>query len=161
VPDPDPNDRDPQRLAKIVDFDDAESPWQPHEMAAVLRHQLAAPMVFGPEDGAWGSGRAPATFGELLSRIDPPLPLLKLMKDHARAHSIQPHSPIPREIATVLYYAAILAALVRHGARISGLDDEPLRKGVLTVLKIDWLDESTRTLLTEGLRQLTTSEEST
>jgi hypothetical protein len=161
VPDPNPTDRDPQQLSKIVDFDDVESPWQAHEMAAVLRHQLAAPMVFGPEDGAWGSGRAPATFGELLCRTDPPLPLLKLMKDFARAHTIQPHSPIPREIATVLYYAAILAALVRHGARISGLDDEPLRKGVQAVLLNDWLDESTRTLLTEGLCQLMTSEEPT
>lgn len=161
MPDPSLSDRDPQQLSKIMDFDDTESPWQAHEMGAVLRHQLAAPMVFGPEDGAWGSSRAPATFGELLSRTDPPLPLLKLMKDFARTHTIQPHSPIPREIAMVLYFAAILAALVRHGARISGLDDEPLRKGVLAVLENDWLDEPTRTLLTQGLRQLTTTEEPT
>jgi hypothetical protein len=81
-----------------------------------------------------------------------------LLKDFSRAHSLQPNSPIPREIANLLYYAAIVAARIRCGQCISGLDDEALHQGIESMLGYEWLDESTRNLLIQGRRQIATSE---
>jgi hypothetical protein len=126
----------------------------------VLRHQLAAPIAFGPERGTGSDRPIPATFGDLLCEARPSLSLLVLLKDFARAHTLQPNSPIPHEVATILYYAAIIAALVNSDQRISSLSDESLCKGIKAILDFDWIDDATRDLFAEGLRRLQRTEAS-
>jgi hypothetical protein len=56
---------------------------------------------------------------------------------------------MPKEIAAVLYFAAIVVALRRCGARITRLSDGELRAGVEWVLAQPWIDPATRALFAE------------
>jgi hypothetical protein len=76
-----------------------------------------------------------------------------LTKDFAKACRISADSPIPREIATVLYFASIAVARLRCGRRITELTDTAVRKGLDWALGQPWLDEATRRLLEEGRSQ--------
>ncbi len=82
--------------------------------------------------------------------------LLELTCRFAKSAMLDPTGPLPKEVASVLYYGSILVALKRHGRRLSRLDDESLARGVRSVLAWDWLDESTRNLLQQGLDSIST-----
>jgi hypothetical protein len=58
---------------------------------------------------------------------------------------------LPPEVATLLYYAAILVARRRHGQRITQLDDNSLRSGVEWSLQQPWVDQRTKSLFQEGI----------
>ena len=49
---------------------------------------------------------------------------------------------------------AIAAALVRLGKRISQLPDEDLRRGLRLTTEQPWLDERTKALLAEALKEI-------
>ena len=91
------------------------------------------------------------TFGDLLRHPHPPLGVLKLMKEFAKVNRDNPESSLPTEIATVIYFTAIVLALTRCGQRITGLDDDALRRGVEWVVAQPWVDESTRSLFRDAL----------
>ena len=67
-----------------------------------------------------------------------------------------PHSPVPHEIASVLYIASIAAALVRCRRRITGLTNDALAEGFRWELSQPWLDAPTRALTEESLLFLNT-----
>jgi len=136
--------------------------WRPEEFAAILRHQLSAPMLVD----LGGFDRAPAgrlkrlsdaeglllkSFSELFKHPAPPLELLELTKEFAKANMDHPESTIPGEIAAVLYYASIASALVRLGARITRLNDADLRRGLQWSRDQSWVDNDSRNLLAEAL----------
>ena len=77
------------------------------------------------------------------TRPHPPFPSFKVRN---------PASPLPRDIATVLYFAGIVVALTRCGERISQLDDAALRAGIEWAMSLPRLDEETRDAL-ERLRR--------
>jgi hypothetical protein len=54
----------------------------------------------------------------------------------------------------VLYFASIVAAMVRCQRRITRLDDTDTRRGVEQCLAQPWLDAPTRQLLEQGLKAL-------
>jgi hypothetical protein len=145
---------DPTRLATILELAGADSPWQPGELGAVLRHQLAAPLEFSgptaPGDGAEGI----LTVGDLLSHPQAPLSLLQKLKSFAKVQAVDPNHFIPQEIAAVLYYAAICAAALRRGRRITELDFDSLQTGITQLLECGWVDESIRRLFNDGLIEL-------
>ena len=131
--------------------------WEGDDLAAVLRHQLAAPLAVD----LCGPGRSAAervarliddadppvrTFHDLLSHPAPPVELLELTKRLAKRARADRSSALPEEVAAFLYFASIHAALKRGGARISTLDDRRLRDGVEWVLAQAWLDPSARAL---------------
>jgi hypothetical protein len=82
--------------------------------------------------------------------------LLKITKDFAKACRLSPHSPLPREVASVLYFACIAAAMVRCRRRISGLTNDALTDGLHWVLARPWLDAPTRALVEESLQLVET-----
>jgi hypothetical protein len=138
---------DPGVLSRLLD-----SPAPPADAAAQLRQALAARL---PLDlGAEVRELVPNSLGELLHHPGPPPELLELAKDFAKDNRIDPESPLRREVATVLYYAAIAAALAHGGRRITRSDDETLRRGFRWGCEQSWVDEATRQLLREGLRLL-------
>ena len=94
------------------------------------------------------------TFGDLFQHPDPPLDLLRRVKEFAKAADADSGAPLPTPVATVLYYGAIVAALLRHGARISALGDEDLRYGVSWSINQPWLDDGTRSLFHQALEVL-------
>jgi RNA polymerase sigma-70 factor (ECF subfamily) len=147
-----------------------ELPRQPVDAAAQLQHVLTAPLPLdlGAVDAAlagraraWaeGHGLALRSFGELLHHPEPLPELLELAKEFAKENRNDPESPLSREVATVLYYASIAAALARCGRRITRHDDATLRQGLHWGCMQPWVDEATRCLLRDGLERLGGSEE--
>lgn len=161
-------DTDRRQLATLFEMSpDAERLWRDEELGAILRHQLTAPMqvdLINLERGlalkvrslADSLGLTLKSFGDLLAHPNPPVELLKVTKDFAKACRLSPHSPMPHEIASVLYFASIAAALVRCRRRITGLKDDALAEGLRWVLSRTWLDAPTRSLAEEGLQLLAT-----
>jgi hypothetical protein len=154
---------DVQRWLELLRHDGTtESLWRPEEFADILRHQLGAPLAFdeprlASELRAWleASGDPVPTFGSLLL-LDPqpPLPLLRLVKNFAKAARTQPGAAVPPEVATLLYFAAIAAALLRCRERITESDGVTLHRGFAWALAQPWADEATRALLQEAARQV-------
>lgn len=143
---------------------DAPGPsWRPEELGAILRHQLAAPIEFdlgAVPRGAARRIRSAATaknllvrsFSDLLLHPRPPIELLRLTKDFAKANRHQPDSPIPAEIATLLYFASVAAALVRLRERITELDDAALAAGFAWCREQPWMEAGLGALFNDALR---------
>jgi hypothetical protein len=93
------------------------------------------------------------TFRDLLRHSHPPVELLELTKRFAKRCRSCPDSPLPDEVATVLYFLAIVVAQTKCRARISGLDGEALRHGLDWALGQSWLDADIRRLLRRRRRE--------
>jgi DNA-directed RNA polymerase specialized sigma24 family protein len=142
-----------------------ELPRQPADAAALLQQVLSAPVpldldavdaALAEKARAWveGQGRRGKSFGELLHDPNPPPELLELAKHVAKENRDDLERPLPRKVATVLYYACIAAALAHCGRRITSCDDPTLQQGFQWACDKPWVDQATRDLLREGLRVL-------
>ena len=141
--------QDPRALARLLNIDERrQGRWNADELGQVLLHQLRAPLLFdlasitstGPNvTVAKETGGQPASFGELFRHPQPPIELLQLVKEFAKTSDQRENSPLPPEISTVLYYAAILSARLRLNEQISNLSPEALQDGVRWALKQAWL----------------------
>ncbi len=154
----------PTALAQML-----ELPRPSADPAELLRHLLTAPVPLdlGAVDASlvgrmptWVEGQrlVPESFGDLLHHPDPLPELLELLKDFAKDNRNDAESPLPREVATVLYYASIAVALTRCGRRITRHDDATLRQGFQWGCDQPWVDEATRGLLHAGLKALGSTE---
>ncbi len=131
------------RLARLLD-PALPSPWTAKDAAAALKHQLAAPLL--PDLLAAPTAdpahlkpllqgpRAPKTFRQLLSAKNPHPDLLLALKSFATHARADADSPLEGPPATLLYYAAIAAALLHLRQRITTLPDPDLRQGLLWAL---------------------------
>jgi hypothetical protein len=149
---------EPARLAEMMTLD-ATPPrlWSPEELGVILRHQLSVPLALDlgdPSEHAANVPNAapmpPTTFADLLRQVDPPVAMLRRVKRFAKARKSDPNGPLPQEVATVLYYTAIAAALRCHH-RITVMDDTGLRSGFEWVLRQVWVDGDTKSILEEAL----------
>jgi hypothetical protein len=136
--------------------------WHPDELAAIFRHQISAPMLvdlgsFDPRTAAQlkivseAQGLLLKSFSDLFHHPAPPVELLELVKDFAKANLDHPESGLPSEIASALYYTSIAAALVHLNKRISKLSDTDLHRGLNWAREQTWLDDATRQLLGAAL----------
>jgi hypothetical protein len=141
------------------------TPCSAEELAALLRQQLAAPISVDLEGldarhAAALKGLSDAqglllkSFDDLFQHPHPPLELLELVKEFAKTHRKHPHSTLPNEIATLLYYASLASALARRNKRISRLNEEELRRAFDWVFGQPWVDERTKNLMAEAVRCL-------
>ena len=139
--------------------------WRPEDLAAMFRHQMSAPMLvdLGGIDArtatklkvlADAQGLLLKSFGDLFHHPSPPVELLELVKNFAKANLDHPESGLPGEIASVLYYASIASALVHLDTRISQLPNADLERGLRSVAGQSWLDDATKALLAEALKKL-------
>jgi hypothetical protein len=155
-----------RRLERLMELGlAAGEPLRPAELRALWRHQLGSPLQFDlgnfdPNAGARlrrlsdAEGLLLRSLGDLLRHPQPPLELLRLAKDFAKAHEQSPDGPLPPELARVLYYAAIAAAWARCGRRITALDDAQLRRAFDWALAQPWMDRATKELFATGRRLL-------
>lgn len=135
------------RLAKFLrEVEKPSAEWRSSELAAILRHQLAAPLSPDLEHVVPSGPAGPATFFELFSIRNPPVELLSRAKEFAKSRRNAPELGLPAEVATALYFAAIAAALVHLATRISELSDSQLTDGFDWCHKQAWMDESLRAL---------------
>lgn len=157
------NQSKPQFLARLLEAEaGGRAEWSAVDMAAILRHQLNAPLradlgARNPNasktlDTVSTAGPAPATFGELFAHPHPPIELLELAKDFGKALRLDSSCGVPAEVATVIYYASIVAARVHLGRRISDLDEMALRQGVEWTLAQPWLDAALRVMFEQVWR---------
>ncbi|HVS71949.1 MAG TPA: hypothetical protein VHQ47_11895 [Phycisphaerae bacterium] len=131
------------RLARLLD-PALPSPWTAQDAAAALKHQLAAPLLpdlLSPPTAdpahlkpLLHAAHAPKTFRQLLSAKNPHPDLLLALKSFATHARADADSPLQGPPATLLYYAAIAAALVHLRRRITTLPDADLRQGLLWAL---------------------------
>jgi len=156
-------DDDPLSLTEMMSLEPGgREPWATDELRAVLEHQLSAPLLCDLDDatgelselleavGAAGE-RPIRTFGDLLQHPHPPLGLLQRTKQFAKACRNRPDSALPDEIATVLYFMSIVAAMIKCGRRITRMDDASLRYSLDWAVRQTWLDEATHKLFKEGV----------
>jgi RNA polymerase sigma-70 factor (ECF subfamily) len=127
------------------------------DIAALLQQVLTAPVPLDLNPVFRQQEQGPS-FSDLLHQPNPVPELLELVKDFAKENRTDPESPLGREVATVLYYASIAAALVRCGRRITRQEDATLRQGFEWGCERPWVDERTRELLGTALRQLNESQ---
>jgi hypothetical protein len=154
---------DPRQVALLLDLEegDDERLWSPDELAAVLRHQLSAPLKvditdLSPSPASQlktlveSQGLLLKSFADLLHHPNPPVEMLKKTKQFAKTFRLSPNSPIPRDIATVLYFASIAAGMTRCHRRISALGNDELLKGFEWVTGQSWVDGETKGLIEEA-----------
>ena len=158
---------EPRRLEQMLALEPSVGQvWQPEELAAIFKHQLQVQLEFDLGDvssdlagfgapGGVGTLRWGVTFADLLQHPLPSLALLERAKRFAKACKNEPCAALPAEVATVLYFACIIVARLRHGARITALDDMSLSGGLKWAIAHPWIDAATRRLLEEGIEQLT------
>jgi hypothetical protein len=130
------------QVAQMLELDDFV-PWSEQDAAAALRHQLAAPLLLDllshgvvesrlEELAARMARRNQPSTQSFLAQLTSPTPVfdvLDAIKHVAREHRDDPASPLRGAPATVLYFAAVAAALVGCRARLSGLPDAELLSG--------------------------------
>ena len=161
------NDANHGALSQLLACDEQPgATWSKSDLHAILRHQLEADVEFDLTHFG-GVARATLTsvathqdsaehqtFGQLLAAPDPPLEMLELVRRFAKRSRVQRSGDLPDEVATVLYYAAIAAARLRHGTSLSKLDDETLWDGLAWGLEQDWLTAPLRDLFSETLKAI-------
>jgi hypothetical protein len=144
----------PSQIAQALSIDPAAAEaLSDEELGAILRHQLEAPLRIdlGTDDSAEDAN---ITYGQLLSAAQPAVELLQRVQRFAKACKSHPDGPLPREVATVLYVATIVKAMLASGQRISALSDADVIAGVRWSLERAWIPASIRALLEAGMQKL-------
>ncbi len=156
----------PEGLASVLAMEaDGPRVWRPEELEAVFRHQMAAPVsvdLGNLDPGVSGklktltdaSGLLLKSFRDLFQHPAPPVELLRVVKEFAKLHRDQPKGFLPADVASVLYYLSIAAAMARWGERISALSDEALQRGFAWARSQNWIDEPARDLLGSAIGKL-------
>lgn len=155
----------PQLARLLALAANANRAWKPDELRAIWTAQMDAtlPCDLGgfPDDlthrikrQAADQGLLLRSCGALLQHPQPPLDLLRLVKDFAKANVGHPESHLPESVARTLYYAVVATARLKLDQRLTELEDTALASGLRWALTQDWLDESTRQLFEDTLSRL-------
>lgn len=157
-------------LARLLDLSLPEQPnWRPGELSEIFEAELQAPIeveiagvdrVVMDRWRKWCRAQEIVGCGRLVDLIEhpsPPLELLVVLKQYAKAHARHRSAGLPQVVGKALYYLAILVALVQHGSRISSLSDADLLAGIRWCRSIPWVDgrfeehlRSAERILSEG-----------
>lgn len=127
---------------------DTPVPWNDDDRGAILRHQLDQRL--GPAPDGDDDGWAKRTHLALFNEDNPPSERLQQVKDRAKA-GVNHELHLPRDVATIVYYAALAAARLRSDTPITRLDDAAFAEGLRWSLDRTWLSQPLRPLLTEAL----------
>ena len=125
-------DSDPRTLAKMLSLtgDEDVGDFAAGDFAAMLKHQLDSNLASQLELSAdkRSTTPPPATFRNLFAMEKPPAYLLEEVKNFAKRLRSNGRGA-GETLGTVMYYAAIAAALARCDLRISELSSTQLKEG--------------------------------
>lgn len=128
--------------------------WGTADIGAMVDHFLKLPLKECASmpllDSTWKS----QTVGYLLSSEDPPIDLLKAVKNSGRSLIKDEDEPTPSEVGAYFYFVAIAAALVRHDVNISKSPSSVLRTGINRLLQRKWLSDEVTSTLTVAMQKL-------
>lgn len=144
---------DPEKMTRRI--------WVSSELAAILKHQLQTPVGFDLDAGAKTAAAEPKTsrremsqlsenFAQLFGSPRPSLRLLILTKDFAKTQLHRVESPLPREIARVLYLASIAVAKVKCRTTITTLAVPRILEGFEWGREQSWMDVQIRHVFRQG-----------
>jgi hypothetical protein len=152
----DAKNRDLSGLARdlngiLQDTEPSRPCWNESDYAGLLRHQLNASLA---NDLGTMFQDAPAlvkqengtTFGALLASANPSLPLLRMVRHFAKKLADRGDAYYPADLARVLYFSAIAAALVHSGSKITSLPIEDAQTGFQWALNCSWLTTDLKNL---------------
>jgi len=130
--------------------------WSDADLSAFLRYQLACPLsaVMKSSGEAGASASLSQTLRQLLASSSPDVRQLRALRRSAKAARTRGGSMLPGPLATVLYYTAIAAALVRCDCKITSLADPRMREGIEWSASRPWIDGLVRTILEEALERM-------
>jgi len=147
---------DPSRLADLIELDaESRTLWNGSDLKSILAHQLATKILpdltkihpgFSDESFDADSVKD-LTFGQALTDPNAPIELLKLIKDFAKVHWHSKSSGLPKEIAMVLYYAAIASGMNHGHGSITKLSPEDLKRGMQRVLDQNWVNDEIKAVV--------------
>lgn len=140
----------PHRLLTLINVSGASSPWLPGELGAILSHQLDSPLRDALPVDVGEARDEKMTLRMLFEQTAPPVALVEQLKRAMKSASVDPESFLPREVATALYIAALVAGL-RAGHRLSSLADEAIQERARWAQSREWLDPTLRGLLDDYL----------
>jgi hypothetical protein len=153
---------DPGKLQRLFAVALEHRPhFHPQELGTILDHQLSTRVDFDLSTldpgsqrllqaaSACGETGGVRTFRDLFLHPSPPIHLLQLTKSFAKNHLQHPDSPLPPEVATVLYYTSIATAWTRLHRRISELTPANLQQGLHQILSYNWLHPDLRPILSQ------------
>lgn len=130
-------------LARLFNLEAEPDRWADNDLAGIWRHLLRSPAAAEIP----GCGLDPrVTLEQVLHEAQGGVAALEAVKERAKTLR-QPGTPLPANVASLLYYAAIAAALVHHQARISSLEPAALAKGLNWALSLPWINAPTGDLL--------------
>ena len=154
-----------EQLAKIINLDEATpDAWSEEDLAAMLRHQLEAPLQFDLSSVEMTGRQAKSrdetltgaakerikSFEDLLFHQEPPLELLKLSKEFFKRRLRQCKKDSPEwNVAYLFYLLSILAAGDRI-EQISALTPSELRKAIDWALERKGIEDKTKRLICQG-----------
>ncbi len=156
----------PAALSQVMDLGtDPGVSWSPHELAAVLDHQLSAslasdlktlPGLAAQDVVTLVQSHDPAvqTFRDLITHPDPSVELLNHVKVFAKDSRDHPDRPLPRQVASIIYYASIAAAQLHGDRRITDLDYQQLEVGLRWAIDQPWINPMLRSLFQRMQRSL-------
>ena len=156
----------PKALARVMAIAEDSAPaWSTEELTAVLTHQLDVSLetdlrrhdrnIEQKLERYRAALKTPLTsFADLLSHHDPPLELLVMTKNFAKANRQQAERGFPPEVAMVLYFAAIAAAVGRCREHITTLSNNDLRVGFEWCRSQSWVNAWLVSLFSQGLNAL-------
>ena len=129
---------------------DASVWWEGLDAAALLRDQLnaeigtelAPPSRLSGTTAQWW--RRP--LGDLLTDADAPLELIVLLKEWAKNACRDDEQVLPEMVATVLYYAAIVAIAAHHGTWASTQTRPEVIAACTRLIDYKWLEPRIREL---------------
>ncbi len=157
------------QLSKIMELDPATPEvWTGRDLAAMLRHQYAAPLDvdLGSVKLAGGASRdrkralAEAgadglkSFAGLLFQAEPPLELLKLSKEFFKGRTRACRKSSPEWKVAYLFYLLSILAAGKRAPMLSTLSPADLFKAAGWALRQGWVDEKTKELVRSARERL-------
>ncbi|WFB36110.1 hypothetical protein P3T73_18310 [Kiritimatiellota bacterium B12222] len=144
-------------LALLNEMDPGEPLWSHEDLESILSHQMEAPLLIdlGSMHGvnaeqvqqlASTRGLVLRSFEDLLTHPHPPVELLIFTKEFAKRNLASPRSPIPAEVARILYFSCISSAMLKCGRKISQLSLTEIGEGIDWCLHRPWLQSEWREL---------------
>lgn len=156
-----------QLLVLMREGASADPVWSDRDLSAILRFRLACPLASSVATASTGGGSEETpdpgrhTLRDLLTSTTPDLELLRAVRDYAKQTRSQAGGALPNVVATVLYYAAIAAALVRCDRKITSLSDQAMRDGFRWSAARPWIAVSVRTILETAIAAVDARERKT
>ena len=141
-------------LADMLSVDaESETYWDETDLRTILQHQLRTPL---PHDVTTDqpshpppvhADRVGVTFGDLLHSDNSPPALRRRAKDYAKQCATEPEGPLPKTVATALYYALIAAGLTDRDPAVTTLPAAALIEGFEWVQRQNWVDARTKRVI--------------